>query len=121
MVGVFWWHRRRVLGKRDSLADAELYGQCLVSRINHYKLWPTVQLAHPELAGVEYEYVPRGRVVCDVIDQRFIIISSARLIASKTAVAAIRRRYRLDNDLTVNLQTDLHYEDPRNLTWPDDD
>ena len=91
MVGLFWYHRRRVVGDFYDLDKADLYGDVLGPHANHYRFWRKIQKMFPDLMDVDYEYVPRGRVLFDLVAGKFVLISSAQIISSNTAGKAANR------------------------------
>lgn len=120
-VGIFWFHRKKVIGDFFDLSVADLYGHVLGPCSDHYVFWPTIQRQFPELRLVEYEFVPRGRVLFDLVRGGFVILSSTRIVSGKTAVAGIKRKFHLPSDFPIFLETDLHYENPMDATFSDED
>ncbi len=118
-VCIFWYHNKKVLGDFFDFATAEIYGNVVGPRSNHYDFWEKIQAANPELRCEEYEFVPRGRVLYDLIDKAFVIISSAAIIANKAALKAICRQCNIPESFLVTLKTDQHYENPNDLDWED--
>jgi len=116
-VGIFWYYNKKVLGDFFELAGAEVYGNLLGPHSNHYDLWPLIQKSVPELQCEEYEFTPRGRVIFDLIEGTFVIISSAAIIANKSALKAICRHCNIPDNFLVTLKTDQHYENPNDLDW----
>ncbi len=121
LVGIFWYHGKKVYGDFCDLSAAEPYGNILGPHSSHVDFWPQIQKQVPELQIEEYEYTPRGRVLFDLVAGKFVLISSKAVVGSKSAVKAIRRRCNIPADMDVILKTDLHYESPENLDWEDPD
>lgn len=119
-VGIFWYHNKKVLGDFFELADADVYGDMLGPHSNHYDHWSEIQRTNADLADEEYEYIPRGRVLYDLTTAEFVIISSASIVASKSAIKAIRRHCNIPDKAPVVLKTDQHYENPIELDWDDE-
>ena len=109
-----------VLGDFFDFASAEVYGNFVGPLSNHYDFWEKIQAATPELSCEEYEYIPRGRVLFDLIEGTFVIISSAAIIANKSALKAICRHCNIPVNFLVTLKTDQHYENPSELDWDDE-
>ncbi|MBU1105272.1 MAG: hypothetical protein KKB51_01290 [Candidatus Riflebacteria bacterium] len=120
LVGIFWYHNKKVLGDFFELADADVYGDMLGPHSNHYDQWSEIQRTNADLADEEYEYIPRGRVLYDLVAAKFVIISSASIVASKAVVKAIRRHCNIPDTAPVVLKTDQHYENPSELEWDDE-
>lgn len=119
LVGIFWYHNKKVYGDFFELAAADPYGNVLGPHSNHVDFWHQVQKQFPELGCEEYEYVPRGRVLFDLAVGQFVLISSKVIVGSKTAVKALRRRYNIPAKHELVLKTDQHYESPEELDWED--
>ncbi len=119
-VGIFWYYNKKVLGDFFELAVAELYGQVLGPHSNHYDFWKEIQRSAPELVCEEYEYIPRGRVLYNLIAGEFVIISSASIVKNKAAIKAIRRSCNIPDTAPVSLKTDQHYENPNDLEWDEE-
>ncbi|MBF0503390.1 MAG: hypothetical protein HQM09_24940 [Candidatus Riflebacteria bacterium] len=120
-VGIFWYYRKKVIGDFCDIASAEICGHVLGPPSDHYSFWPEIQANVPDLVDVEYEYVSRGRVLFNLVDATFVIISSKWLASNKSAIKAIKRRFHLSDGLPLVLTTDLHYENPNDISWLDDD
>ena len=121
LVGIFWYHGKKVYGDFCCLSAAEPYGNILGPNSNHVDFWPQVQKQVQELRFEEYENKPRGRLLFDLAAGQFVLISSQAIVKSKSAVKAICRRCNIPADMDVILRTDLHYESPENLDWEDPD
>ncbi|MDD3377162.1 MAG: hypothetical protein PHF08_06890 [Candidatus Riflebacteria bacterium] len=119
-VGIFWYHNKKVLGDFFELTAADIYGNILGPHSNHYDYWHEIQRACSDFADEEYEYIPRGRVLYDLTTAEFVIISSASIVASKSAIKAIRRHCNIPDKAPVVLKTDQHYENPIELDWDDE-
>lgn len=94
-VGIYWAIRDSARGgivlvtDRTPLARAEPYGDCLTHSIGHYEYWEYLRrygkewLAHRGLPlaikADEYEEWPRGRIVYDAADHRFVIYVDRKL------------------------------------------
>jgi len=120
LVGIFWYHNKKVLGDFFELADADVYGDMLGPHSNHYDHWSEIQRTNADLADEEYEYNPCGSVLYDLVAAKFVIISSASIVASKAAVKAIRRHCNIPDTAPIVLKTDQHYENPSELEWDDE-
>jgi hypothetical protein len=75
-VGIFWVHEGTVLPRPIAIANAECSGDYVDSSEGHVDVWENVNGfadQFPELAGRDYETVPRGRVLYNRKDKRFVI------------------------------------------------
>lgn len=63
-VGIFWIDTFcRMFAVSTSLSDATDYGDCRTFDGSHLEFWDKAVRAVPQWQGLEYEDVPRGRVV----------------------------------------------------------
>jgi hypothetical protein len=64
-VGIFWMdlEQTKVYSDKTPLDEAEDYGKCRIHRQCHYDTWKNIVLLNPKWKGMEYEDIPRGRVV----------------------------------------------------------
>jgi len=94
-VGIFWIDDSDSNGTMfaDSVAlkDAEHAGDFADYGSSHYAMWIKAVRVNPNWKGLEYEEVPRGRVVCrnDSKKPEFIVYMAKRL--SKYRNKVIRR------------------------------
>ena len=108
-VGIFWFVMR---GGRPELAscktpwpEAEDYGEFKTEPMAHYDFWPTLQ-RRLKVIG-EYEDWPRGRVVYNVNDDRFMVYID-RQLASDPFKEHLLAHFALPVDKTV-FAFDAHY------------
>ena len=93
-IGIFWVYNSTVIGKARKLKECEeTCPGMLDSPDSHVELWrgdTDIVLRFPELREVEYQDVPRGRVVYSTQDNRPIVYMDAVLSTEKTkrAIAA---------------------------------
>ena len=119
-VGIFWWFRAHLLARSVPLAQAERRGERLDSPLAHVSEWPQLVAQHrkalPLLSVLEYDEVPRGRVIFDRQTQTFVIYmdeslfttASSGLRAEPSVAEALRTTFALQG-LTLRFATDLHY------------
>ena len=109
-VGIFWIYRNKIIGKTYTLSEAEKYGDFLSPILGHYEYWEEIQKQVPELYYEEYENIPRGRVVFDRIKNKFVLLSSKKIIRSKSAVTAIKAFFSIPDNTKLIKKSDFHYE-----------
>ena len=123
-VGVFWVHKGRLLPESMPLADGSDDGDFVNGPEGHVAVWSRVRgrwrETFPEIAFLEYEEVPRGRVLYDRSNGRYRVFLDSQLMA-----ASIKRQIREAFDLPAGMtvfETDLHYTtDPRRMNALFDD
>jgi hypothetical protein len=109
-VGIFWMGRsgKPMSRKSVSLRDAVPYGEFLIYDGNHHDDWAAVVCTEPEWEGMEYEEVPRGRVVHLTLPgkSRFIVYLPKEL---RRYEKKILRAFMLPPDCTEFDYSDEHY------------
>jgi hypothetical protein len=88
-VGIFWIDDKGVMFSESiSLRDAEDYGEFKVFGGAHYDIWDKAVRANPKWQGLEYEEIPRGRVVYkkDPKKPEFIIYMPKKIVKYKGKV-----------------------------------
>jgi len=112
-VGIFWvdLDTGKVYSESTSLRDAEGYGNFKIYDGSHYESWKKVVSQNPKWRGMEYEDIPRGRVVykMDAKKPEFIVFMARELNDAKTK-RAITSRFNLPSSQTRFDFTDEHYE-----------
>jgi len=78
-VGIFWVYRGRLLTAAVPVADGLSYGDAIHSQVDHVKFWPELQRRIMALRDLEYEQVPRGRVVFQGLEKRFCVYMDRKL------------------------------------------
>jgi hypothetical protein len=110
-VGLFWglaaatdW---KFVGVSSPLSQVEAIGGFRTHSRGHVDVWPYVLRRHPELVGLPYEALPRGRVNWVEEGDRFLLLLDARL-RTGAFVAKVMRRWYLPPARTLAM-TDPHY------------
>jgi hypothetical protein len=62
-VGIFWIYQGVPIVAAVSLQDGRDDGDFINGPEDHYPYWDRVRRTHPALRAVEYDAVPRGRVL----------------------------------------------------------
>ena len=106
-VGIFWVHRGELLAAPFALEAGEDYGDAINGPTDHVKFWPEFQTIHRELRELEYQDVPRGRVLYMKPDRQFLVYMDKTLHTAKVK-SAIRKTFGLAASNTRFL-LDAHY------------
>jgi hypothetical protein len=105
-VGIFWVDRGQLIIAAVPLADGVDDGVFANGPDDHDPYWPIMQRTDANLRGLEYDQVPRGRVLFNKAENRFYCFLDTRL-----CTAAMKRmiiaRFHLPRAITI-FQTDLH-------------
>lgn len=83
MIGIFWLYQGHVFGKAVPISDGhESIPGIADMNENHADLWSCSELCGrpSSLAGVEYQEVPRGRVLYDKRSDRSIVYLDSTLM-----------------------------------------
>ena len=115
-IGIFWYYRKKLLTYSQPVADvAEDCGFIDVA-MGHIDFWKTLQKLDPTLKDLEYEEIPRGRVLFDAGKKRYKVYSSKKLIADPAFRKLVLRTFNLTVSETAFV-SDLHYESPESINW----
>jgi hypothetical protein len=93
-VGVFWIDvaTAKVYADKTRLPDADDNGVAKMHPLGHYDVWKKIQAQNPKWRGMEYEDIPRGRVVYlkDPHHPKFVVFTneSVKTAKLKNAIAA---------------------------------
>ena len=88
-LGIFWIDDSGTMfAESISLRDAEDYGEFKIFGGNHYDLWSRAVRENPQWQGLEYEDVPRGRVVYkkDPKKPMFVVYLPTRIVKYKNKI-----------------------------------
>lgn len=113
-VGIFWWYQGQLLIGAVPLAQGIDDGVFINGPHNHLTTWPAIQRRHLSLRHVEYDEIPRGRVLFVKRDKRFCVYMD-KVLFTEPIQRAILKAFHLRQAQT-RFRTDLHYTtDPREL------
>lgn len=109
-VGIFWIDSAGLMfAESVSLRDAADYGDCKTFEGSHYDLWGKAVRANPKWTGLEYEEIPRGRVVYNNVPERpeFVVYMPQRIIKYRDKVLV---RFKLPPGHVRFDTSDEHYQ-----------
>ncbi len=113
-VGIFWMdlQKSKVYSEKTLLGDAEDYGNFKVHRKSHYDAWGNTVLLNPKWKGMEYEDIPRGRVVFkrNLKKSRFLVYLCPSSKKSSRIKAEIIREFKLPKGFFAFRYDDEHYD-----------
>jgi len=114
-VGIFWLLADgNLLVDGTPLADAEQYGECLTHPRSHIDQWEELQRRGIVARDIEYEEMPRGRVVYDAKQKRFTIYGDRCILCRKAIVRKVMLAMSLAESQTET-SSDPHYRCSRCL------
>jgi len=106
-VGIFWLFCNRIIADCTAVSIAERYGDCLTHATSHIDFWSQLQQSRLVPVEVDYEEAPRGRVVYDTVQGRFVIFADRCILGNKAVVREIIKEMNLPNAVETN--EDSHY------------
>ena len=117
-IGIFWFYRGQVFGKACDLPEGQENVPGIIdSPYTHIDLWerdPQFVVPFSELRGLEYQEVPRGRVVYSKKGVRVIVYMDQAIYAAH-GKQVVSDFFELNNTYT-QWRTDAHYTtDPRSM------
>jgi hypothetical protein len=113
-VGIFWVMGKRVLIDGTSLNEAEGYADFKIHNIDHYSLWEKYQRVEVVPGDIEYDEVPRGRVVYNIKTRQFTMFADPCILKAKGMTQYIMAKMNLPFENT-KIETDEHYRCPKCL------
>lgn len=114
-IGIFWFFRNTLLASTIPIDQGISTGDNVDSPEEHVAVWPRFQKTVPDLRDVDYECIPRGRVVYFIRERTFIVYLDTRLLKAQVK-SAILKEFRLPRKQT-RFCADVHYTtDPAELS-----
>lgn len=108
-VGIFWHYQNQIIGIAHEFNQSDQDSLGLIdSPYTHVEFWESLKQNIPKLYLLEYENIPRGRVIYNAKTQKAYVYMDARLLKTRIAkqVAAF---FELDFD-SVHWMKDPHYK-----------
>lgn len=110
-IGIFWVYEGKVFGERLAIGDSVCSVQGLLDgAVTHVDWWDSNQdltSISPNLKHYEYQDIPRGRVLYQTRQQRFLVYLDKQLMNKKSKVAIAG--YFGFNTKHADWRSDLHY------------
>ncbi|HEY4932573.1 MAG TPA: hypothetical protein VII23_13470 [Terriglobales bacterium] len=108
-VGIFWLWQGRLILHSVVLSKAESWGRFL-NAVGHEGYWRHLQRTGAVPAEVEYDSVPRGRVVYDSGSASYYLYADRCILADQKMVKAILAQLHLPDHPQIS--PDPHYRCP---------
>lgn len=107
LLAIWWLDGDRFIGPVEELDGprAVQYGDYIQLDADHFEEWP--RYAPPRLRGLEYDVLPRGRVMFNAKIRKFVVVGPAGLVGEPGFQSAIRSEYGLPQ--TTVFESDEHY------------
>ena len=118
-VGIFWLINREVL--QDSVPWNESSGIVMDGRYlngpsDHLSFWKRAKRWLPEAGVRDHFFYARGRVIRDIEENVFIVVTTSAIVENPRAKVAIRESFSLPDD--VRFESHSHYENFTADPWP---
>lgn len=108
-VGIFWYFKNKIIGIAQNFNQSDQDSLGLIdSSFTHVEYWETLRDAIPELRNIEYEKIPRGRIIYNVKTSKYYAYMDAKLL--KTNIAKKVADFFELNFECVIWQKDPHYK-----------
>ena len=107
-VGIFWLVESRLLFDSTPLHEAEVYGECKNHQLGHVDRWRQLQITGKVSCDVEYEELPRGRVVYNTRTDQFLLLADGCILKRSNLIKKIMDELQLPPHKTKR-RTDPHY------------
>lgn len=106
-IGIFWFYKNQVLGisHEFDINSSDSLGM-IDSAYNHVSYWDELRNKFSELREIEYDDVPRGRVI---FDKNKLIIYLDKKLLIKGKVSKICDFFDAEYDVNTVLRLDPHY------------
>ena len=117
-VGIFWLYRGRPIVDGTPLSESERYGAMINYTGDHARFWETLQRNRLVPRDVEYDEVPRGRVLYNTSTRKFTMLADRCILGNKAAVRRMRELFHLPPSTETG--TDPHYRCERCARPPED-
>ena len=108
IIGIFWIYKNQIFFKTQKLKDIKMVNGFKDSNLSHYQVWDEIKNKHPKFYLFEYEDIPRGRIVYDTIENKFIVYCNKDILKNEVSKKLILKNFDLLNKKVV-FKEDEHY------------
>lgn len=117
-VGAFYFIGNKIITNDIPVEKGNEYGD-YINYSSHWDLWRAFVAEYAEYDFLDYDYFPRGRVIYDKANEKFILYVDAKLNSEKY-IRKIEKQYLLDAGYYVQ-GVDEHYQSQQPMEDMDDD
>ena len=107
-IGIFWIYKSKIYFKSIELEKVKPIDGFIDSDFAHYEVWNEIASQNRDFYLYEYEEIPRGRVVYDTINNRFIVYANEEIVNSDEEKGLIISAFGLENKM-ISFRYDEHY------------
>ena len=108
MIGIFWIYKSTIYFKSVPVDKVDPIDGFVDSDFAHYEVWDEIFSQNKDFYLYEYEDIPRGRIVYDLKNKRYIVYTNSKIINSQEAKKLIREAFHLQNE-QISFRFDAHY------------
>lgn len=117
-VGAFYFVGDKIISNSIDISDGDNYGD-FVNYSSHWDLWKAFLKEYPEYKYLDYDYFPRGRVVFDKKQWKYILYIDHK-IRDRKYLEKVESQYNLRKNSYV-IGEDEHYQSQQPVHDIDDD
>ena len=114
-VGIVFVVKGKPFIDSTAVTEAESYEHFKIHGRDHYQYWEQLQRIKAVPSDVEYDEVPRGRVVYDTQTRKYTLYLDRCILRNKKLVSRIMAEMSLPYENTET-DTDSHYRCPKCLS-----
>lgn len=118
-VGIFWLVNHKLVTETTPVSQAELYLNFRTHAGDHVTSWESLRRAGVVPSDLEYDEVPRGRLIYDAARDQFTLMADQHILHDKQVLAKIMTQFNLPANTITD--TDRHYRCPECLWGEDQD
>lgn len=109
ILAVFWYYKGKFVGDEAMMnsQDTVQYGDYLQVDSDHFVIWPKYRKELGLPSRIEYDEIPRGRVMFNTRIHKFVVVGSKAIVDNDDARDALISHYGLP--ITTVFENDEHY------------
>ena len=108
-IGLFWIFENHIFYELQNIEDLSAINGFVDSDLSHFKIWEKVKKQHPKFYLYEYEDIPRGRVVYEVLPSQSIVYCNENILKDDALKRLILETFNLSATCTL-FREDEHYK-----------
>lgn len=108
-IGIFWYYQNQVIGIAHDFNHSDQDSLGLIDSVyTHVEYWEVLKSQILQLQALEYEDIPRGRIIYNSLNNKTIVYMDAKLF-KKSIAKQIAEFFRLDFNEVI-WKKDPHYK-----------
>jgi len=106
VAGIWWYVDGSIVYLADDPKLMEAIEGIRDMNIDHVRMWPVVKAYYPNVRELQYDEVPRGRVI--LRRGKFIILAGPDQVTDESLITKLTEAFNLPDD-NVTVEMDEHY------------